>query len=243
MPLGTILGALAGPVIGAGASALLGGIFGGGGGSTTPENPFRGINAGGLSSSLTGDTIKLTSNGLRSGLVGSVAATFPKQAAALSALRASVAPGASALRAARLAELENARRQATGDLRDNLARRRVLGSSFAQDSLARTDLAFAQQRDAVVAESFLQELQLTQQLTQAEFEARRGEFQTALDELNLQTEVATQLASGATAQLGANARLKAQLDADAAAGAGKFFGQLAAPIGDAAGKAISGLFG
>jgi len=73
-----------------------------------------------------------------------------------------------------------------------------------------------------------------------EFEARRMEFQTFLDDMNLQAEIATQLASEATAQLGANARIKAQLDAQAAAGAGAFFQRnLAGPIS----SAVSGMFG
>lgn len=248
MPLGPIIGALAASVATAGGAALGSKLFGGGKGSSgaTASDSFANINAGGLTSSVTGAgdgrTIGLKSSALRSGLVGKIAATFPDQARLLAGLRASVAPGMSALRASRLAELENARRAATGDLRDNLARRRVLGSSFAQDSLTRSDLAFAQQKDAVEAESFLQELQLTQQLTQAEFEARRGEFHTALDELNLQADAATQLAAGATSQLGANARLKADLDAKAAAGAGQFFGQVFAPVGDAVGKAVTSFF-
>lgn len=245
MPTGALIGALAAPVIGGIASAgigALGSALFGGGASTTPANPVTGINAGGITSTLKNGSVGITSSGARSGLVGNIAATFPDQAALLSKLRMSVAPGMSAFRASRLAELEGNRRKATGDLRDNLARRRVLGSSFAQDSLTRANLSFAKEKDAIEADSFLTELQLTQQLTNAEFEARRGEFHTALDELNLQTEVATQLASGATTQLGANARLKADLDAKAAAGAGQFFGNALAPIGPAIGKAVGGFF-
>lgn len=241
MPLGPIIGALAGGVASAGASALAGSIFGGGSSAPIKSDPSN-VNAGGLTSTFKNGTASVTSSALRSGLVGRVAGTFPDQARLLGGLRASVAPGMSALRAARLAELEANRRNATGDLRDNLARRRVLGSSFAQDSLARTDLAFAQQKDAIEADSFLQELQLTQQLTQAEFEARRGEFQTNLDEMNLEANLATQLASGATAQLGANARLKAQLDSQASTGAGTFFGQTFAPVGAAVNKAVTNYF-
>lgn len=221
MALGSIIGAVAT----AGASALGSKLFGGGGSSTPSFTPAS-INAGGLS----GRGGKITSSPERQGLVNSLASTFGPQAEIFKGLREGVTPGMSALRDARLAEVESARSRAVGNLRDNLQRRRVLGSSFGQDAVLRGEAEFAKEAERVQAESFLQEMELTSQFTQQEFEARRGEFQTYLDDLNLQAEVGTQLASGATAQLGANARLKAQLDATASAGAGKFFGQTFQPV-------------
>src|SRR3990167_6624857 len=126
----------------------------------------------------------------------------------------------------RLAGLEGSRSRAVGDLRENLSQRRVLGSSFAQDALTRANLEFQQEKDKVEAESFLQELELSHMIATEEFEARRGEFQTTIYELNLQADIATKLATAATSQLGANARLKAELDAKNAAGTGQFLGKL-----------------
>lgn len=241
MPLGPIIGALAGSLASAGGSALAGKLFGGG--SSGPiSSPPADISAGGLRSTFRGNTSSVSASPERSALVGRIASTFPGQAALLQQLRMSVTPGMSAMRSARLAQLEADRQASTGDLRDNLARRRILGSSFAQDALTRSDLAYDQQKDAIVADSYLQELQMNQQLTNAEFTARRDEFQTQLDELNLEADMATQIASSATSQLGANARLKAQLDSTAAAGAGKFFGQIFAPVGDAVNKATTNFF-
>lgn len=210
----------------AGASSLGSKLFGGS--SSKISSPLASLNAGGLS----GSGGRITASPERQGLVSSKASTFGPQADLLKSLRESVAPGFSALRKARLAEVEGARTRSIGNLRDNLQRRRVLGSSFGQDAILRGEAEFAKEAERVQAESFLQELELTQQLTQQEFETRRGEYQTFLDELNLQAEVGTQLASGATAQLGANARLKAELDAKSAAGAGKFFGQTFQPAFD-----------
>lgn len=238
MPLGPIIGALAGGAASAGVTALAGKLFGGGGTAPISSAPAD-VNAGGLRSTFRNNTATVTPSSERTGLVGKIASTFPGQASLLQQLRMSVTPGMSAMRAARLAQLEADRQASTGDLRDNLARRRILGSSFAQDALTRSDLAYAQQKDAIVADSFLQELQMNQQLTNAEFTARRDEFQTQLDELNLEADMATQIASSATSQLGANARLKAQLDSQAAAGAGKFFGGIGASVGDAVSKALT----
>lgn len=226
-----------GSVIGAAASAAtsfgLGKLFGGKSSSLSSFSPAT-LNAGGLS----GSGGSITASPERMGLVGNIASLFPEQANILKGLRESVAPGMSKLREARLAEVEGARTRAIGNLKDNLSRRRVLGSSFGNDAIARSEAEFGKAKSEVQAETFLQELDLTMQTTEAEFTARRGEFQTHLDELNLQAEVGTQLASGATAQLGANARLKAELDARASAGAGKFF----EPLANQVGKSVGGLF-
>lgn len=232
MALGTVLGAAAGGLASGAAGSIFGKLFGGGG---NVSNKVANINAGGLRSR----GGRITSSPLREGLVGQVAATFPEQARLLGGLRESVRPGFSALRESRLSGLDSDRRRVVGNLRDNLARRRVLGSSFASDAVTRSELDFSREADRVRAESFLQELDMTQQLVEQEFTARRGEFQTRLDELNLQAEIGTQLASGATAQLGANARLKAELASQAAAGAGRFF----EPTANAIGSAVSGMFG
>lgn len=199
---------------------IIRGIFGGG---PKASDSVSNISAGGLTSSGS-KRISLTSSPERQGLVGSIAATFPEQSKFFGDLAAKVAPGVSGLRSSRLASIEGSRRAAVGNLRENLQRRRVLGSSFAQDALVRAETEFAREKERVAAESFMTELELTNQLVSQQFEARRGEFQTFLNEFNLQTEVATQLSSNATAQLGANARMKAELDASAAAGFGQFLG-------------------
>lgn len=239
---------LAAPLIGgiasAGASSLLGGLFGGGGGepSTAGFAP-TGINAGGLSSTIDGSgRISIGASADRTKAVGDVANTFGQQADALATLIPRVAPGLSDLRSARLGQVENARLNAVGTLRDNLARRRVLGSSFGQDAITRAEAEFSQQKQAAEAESFLQEMEMTTNLLQQEFTARRGQFQTGLDEMNFEASLAAGLAGKATDALAKNAQVDAMLSAQSQAGAGKFFGQLAQPIGAAVSKGVSGLF-
>jgi len=136
--------------------------------------------------------------------------------------------------------LNNSKTAAIGNLRENLERRRVLGSSFAQDAFTRTNAEFAKQADAVTADSFLKSLDATQQLIGQEFTARRGQFQTGLDELNLEASTAATMAGKATEQLGANARTAAQLDFLSNQGKGSFFNNLIAPVAKAAGNSASG---
>ena len=242
MALGTIGSALASGAIkagiGFGASKLFGGKNRGGTASFAPS----GFSGGGLTGSFnqgTGQT-SVRSNEQRQGFVGNLASLFPQQAGLVSGIRSQLAPGFGALTQSRLAELDTRRRESVGNLRDNLQRRRVLGSSFGADAVSRADAEFAQDADRIRAESFLQELDLNRQLIQEEFNLRRNEFQTQLDELNLQAELASGLVKGATAQLGANARLKEQLNTKEATGFGSFFGQTFGPFANAVGSRLGG---
>lgn len=236
------IAAAAPSLISAGASFGLSKLFGGGKSESAAEE-FKpvGINAGGIRSQFSGGNINITSSGQRQGLVGGLAATFPEQAGQIGALREQVTPGFGRLTQSRLQQVENARKKSIGNLRENLQRRRVLGSSFAGDALSRAESQFGEQAEQVAAESFLQELELSQQLIQQEFTAARGEFTTQLDELNLQADVATKLASGATQALSQNARLQAELDARESEGAGRFLGQTFQPAIDKLGEIGGGL--
>lgn len=237
----SVLTAAGSAVVSAGASKIMGGLFGGDEEVKTGFTP-SGINAGGLKSTFGPDgLVGISADANRMAAVNNIANTFGQQADQLGALRPLVAPGMSGLRSSRLGEVENARLNAIGNLRENLGRRRVLGSSFAQDANTRAEAEFAQQAERVQAETFLQELEMTQQVMQQEFTARRGQFQTGLDELNLEANLAAGLAGKATDALQKNSQVEAMLSAQSQQGAGKFFGQLAQPIGDAVGKGIKGL--
>lgn len=204
-----------------------------------------GLNAGGLRSTFARGSVNLSSSPERQALISGLAGQFTEQAGLTRGLREQVAPGVSALRAARLQEIENARQAAISNLRENLARRRVLGSSFAQDALARAELEFGQAKEKTAAESFLQELDLTNQLIGQEYNLSRQAFSTQIGELNLQADIATKLTAQATDALTASAQIQSQLaqqqavtsanlsmaqarlDAEAQAGAGSLFGTLA----------------
>lgn len=229
-----------------GANKLTSGGGGSGGNSgSAPLQNFKptSFNAGGLSSSMSGDTLNITPTAQRLGIVGGLQNTFGELASELGGQRARVAPGISELRAQRLGEVENARQQSIGNLRENLQRRRVLGSSFGADALTRAESEFAGQKDRVAAESFLQEFEMTNQLIGQQFAAKRGQFQTGLDDLNFQADLAAKLSSGATNAMAGNAKALAELNAKEAAGQGQFMGQLIQPVAAAGGKAIAGSAG
>lgn len=202
-------------------------LTGGGGGNDALED-FKplGFRGGGLTARTSGNDITIGSTPGRRKLVGNLQRTFAAQASQIRGLRGQVTPGFGRLTKARLAEVEKGRKRAVGNLSQNLQNRRIFGSSFGQASLAQAEREFAQESERAAAESFLQELELNAQLLQQEFQARRGAFETALGELNLQAELASRLAATATSELGANARLQTQLQAQNASGFGSLFGTI-----------------
>lgn len=89
---------------------------------------------------------------------------FPRILSNLDTLRSGIAPGFSDLRAARRRQIENARSQAIGNLRDAFAQRRLSGSSFALDKIVQAEKEFGQAQAQSDAEAFLQELAANQEV-------------------------------------------------------------------------------
>lgn len=176
----------------------LGKIFGGGKVKFRPQ----GINAGGLSG-----LSSLSQSPERAGAVAGTSAAFGQGADNFRGLRQSITPGLNA--SARLRELENARLRTTGNLRDNLSRRRALGSSFATDALARADAEFASRADKIKAEATLQEAAVASDVIAKETQARVGQFQSILNNMNFEVGVAKGLTNVVNQQLAANARQEA----------------------------------
>ncbi len=217
----------------------------GGGDTSAPLRNFQpaGINAGGLTSMFGADgNIHVAPSGQRMGFVQGISDAFGAQAGEIGALRSKVAPGYSELRASRLNEIENAKTAAIGNLRENLQRRRVLGSSFGQDTISRAEAEFGDAKGRASAETFLQEMEATNQLINQEFGAKRAAFQTGLDELNLEANLAAQLSGKATESMAANARMLSQLNMLEAQSAGKFFGQTFEPVFKGIGNTVGGFF-
>ena len=239
----SFLAAAAPALITGGLQFGLGKLFGGGSKTVAPPPPPTGINAGGLSSSMSGGNINVAASPERLGFVSGVQNTFRDLGGEIGALRGMVAPGISSLRASRLAEIEDARNRAIGDLRENLQRRRIMGSSFGNDAIARAENEFAGTRERVAAESTLQELEATNNLINQQFNAQRMQFQTGLDELNLQANIAAGLAGKATDTMSQNARFMALLNSQEAAASGKFFGQAFGPAFNAVGSSVGKNFG
>ncbi len=232
---------LLGPLVSAGISGGANALFGGGQkdpGEYLSNFQPTGISAGGLTSGFGGGNVTMTPSAERLGAISNIAGLFGNQADLLTGLRSKVEPGYNDLLRSRLDTLNNSKLAAVGNLRDNLQRRRVLGSSFAQDAFSRTNAEYGKAADAITADSFLKSLDATQQIAQQEFTARRQQFQVGLDEMNLEANLAASLAGKATDVLGKNAQLQAEMQAKSNAGSGSFFGSLIQPIAKAAGGAF-----
>tara|TARA_R100001082_G_scaffold110543_1_gene90755 strand:+ start:2548 stop:3330 length:783 start_codon:yes stop_codon:yes gene_type:complete len=214
-PLGTlndILGGAAGTAISIGGSKLLDEILGQSKDDilkpiTDYQDTAMALDAGGLQGQLVDGVYTVTpTDSSRDNLVGDIQAGLGDYATELGSLREQLAPGFGALTKARVERLQNAKRKAVGDVRENLARRRVAGSSFASDAEARTAREFDVPIAEAAAQSFLEELQLSSNLLQMESEAQISSAKVALDELNTRLN----LGLGASNQLtGAMANLAA----------------------------------
>lgn len=184
---------------------------------------------------------------------------FPRILSDFDSLREAVRPGFSALRDARLAENDNTRSRAIGNLRENLGRRRVLGSSFGQDAQVRAELAVGQERDRIQAETFLQEIDATSNLIQQESTQLFNAINRELAELGIATQFNTstgqifsnnqQFLQQQAAQLAvarantSSSNLSATLETVGTIGgavAGGFFG---GPLGAAGGASAGGSLG
>jgi len=155
------------------------------------------------------------------------------QASDLRQMRPLVAPGVGELTRTRVQALRAARTRTMGNLREALAKRRVLGSGFAQAELARAEQEFAFQEQQVAAESFLQEFGLTRDLINQETEAAIAASTQSLTQLNFESGLAAGMANAASSAMQANAQAQAQVLAAQQGGQMELLGTL---VGIAAGS-------
>src|SRR6516165_10583243 len=71
--------------------------------------------------------------------IGSLQSTFGQQASDLAALRGTVAPGFSQFRQAGLSDIAGQGQANVSNLRDEMAKRRILGSSFANSQISQAN--------------------------------------------------------------------------------------------------------
>lgn len=147
---------------------------------------------------------------------------FPRLLTDIDKLRGTIKPGYSGLRDARLGEVENARSRAIGDLRDSLARRRVLGSSFGDAQQAQVEREFGQAREQAQAQSFLEELDANMKLIDLESNQIFSGLQRDMAELGIAANFGTQMSD----LVARNAQFQQQLAAQEAAAASEGIGSL-----------------
>lgn len=213
-------------------SRIVKGIFGG---SSSSErilqrfNPAGFTSAGGSASFNRGtNSFRFTRSGERTEAISNVVDSLRGRAAAFAGLRGDVRPGFGRLSQARQAgtraridEFRANARRSVGNIREGLARRRLAGSSFQASEVARAEAEFARGEDLIRAESqqaeaeaFIQEIGLTMGLIGEQFDASTAAFETILQELNLDTQIAATLASQSSELMQRN--ITAQAEARAA---------------------------
>lgn len=196
-----------------------------------------GFTSAGLSADVSGQNVNMTRSSLLNNTITGLGSAFNNQATQLGGMRDQLAPGFGAITQAAVSNLENRRRSAIGNLRENLQRRRVLGSSFAADALARTEAEFAQQEAAIRAQTKMQEIGSNIDLINQEAQARANAFNVQLQQLNLEAQIATQISTGVSAISAQNAQIRSQLVAE---GQNAVAGGILGAVGIGAGLAFGG---
>lgn len=239
-----VAAAVAGGVASAGASKLFGGGGGGGGGGAPTAPVLNKFVGNGVNYYKKGaDSAVVTQSPYMQALLDRLNGATSNAQSGIQGLLARVQPGYSDFRNAALADVNNTfntqRSQAIGDLRQNLARRGVLGSSFADSSINQANSAFADaqaraQAD-VTAQSMLQEIDKTATLISQDYGYAKNAIDTAMNQAQFETTTGVNLANQAGQTLQANAALQNSWNQASAAGAGAFW----QPTIDAIGKGVS----
>lgn len=231
--------AVAGGVASSATSSLMGG--GGGGSVDIPaSSPTRGIpsfdlvtpgfgfnpdsKTGNITFDRTDETRRVLANLQQAGIT---------TADQLGALIPQVAPGFGKLTEARVNSIRDAASKSIGDLRENLSRRRVLGSSFAQDTLTRAKNEFGKSEGEARAQSFLEELDLTTKLITQRGAVLADTAEKQLSQLNTEFGIASNLINGTQQVFQDNASTLANLAVANAQGQGAAFQTNFGPAVDA----------
>lgn len=214
---------------------------------TSAVSNFRpsGFTTSGLSATpISNGQFDVTTSPLRTQLLQKQSDSFGKQAQGFKDLLPKFEGGIGSLTNAALSSLENSRRRSIGNLRENLQRRRVLGSSFAQDALARANAEFGQKSAEVKAAGLLQEAEAKMKLLTQIHQTERNQSQVFIDNMNLEAELGTQITSGVTSALAQNAQFQSKAQLGALADRNAFFRPLiqsaSTGIGNAVGNYFSG---
>ena len=182
-----------------------------------------GFMGGGLIGGRSGNSFVVGSSPLRDQRVLDLRKQFMRGSLNINNLEKQVTPGFGRLTQARVNAIGDARRRTIGDLRENLSRRRILGSSFANDAETRASAEFAKLEEEARAQSFLEELDLSSRLIDRQTELNVANLNAALSELNLQGNAAAALATNGANIIANLAGSQAEILSRAAASQGDLF--------------------
>lgn len=225
-------------------------ILGGGIQASNINYTPAGFTSPGFSGSYSGGGVNITNSPGLNSAIGNLQSTFGSEANAFNALGNTVKPGFSQLRTAGLNQLNTQQQATVSNLTQNLANRKVLGSSFANNNISNTEAEFAQQKANFAANSYLQEFQAYTQATQERYQAQAQQYYSFINQSNIESGLAAQLsqqnnqimANIATADAGLQQQasvFNAQQNMAAITGVGKAIGTVAG-LGVGGGATIGG---
>lgn len=193
--MGQIAGAIGASLIG----GLLGDSFAGKrvqrGERTVPRSGI-GMDAGGFTVDV-GDRVRIRPTEQRQELIGGIRDVLGTAAQDLRGFRTDIdSPLArmGELTQQRIADVE---RRTIGTLRDQLARRRVLGAGFAQDAIARAGAEFARESAEAEAQTALQRVDIETQLIERETALNMQSFNVAMESMNMEAVLGAQFVTDA----------------------------------------------
>ena len=142
--------------------------------------------------------------------------------------------------------LRSRSRASVGNLRDNLARRRLGGSSFAADAISRAEAEFAERegvlRDELSQRDFQNELTLAQQrigLVDEITRANVAKVQSLIQGMGLDANLAQPILASIMGTSSSNAAIQAELLGRTGAGVDRFFGPAIDEIGATTSSAVT----
>ena len=198
--------------------------------ATGPLKDYKpyGFSSSGLSGQLQDGTFQLTRSPELQGQMTGLQSALSQRALEFANLRKGLRKDAGALignlKASGIQGIQDKRRRAIGDLRENLASRRVAGSSFAADAVSRAESEFAKEEAQFGAEADVKQFEMEQQTLSKEMELLDQEtqanvqgFQANLTQLNLESGLAAQISTAMSGIAAENAKAIGEIMAQYAA--------------------------
>ena len=133
-------------------------------------------------------------------------------------------PGFSQLRRAGLQQINTTAKANLSTLQNNLAQRRIQGSSFANSQISQANADTEQQKANFTAQAYVDELNASNTLLQQQYQYSASQYSVAINQSNIESSTAASLVSNINSTLASTASVQAELDAKAAAGAGSAVG-------------------
>lgn len=215
-------------------------ITGGPGAATAPIEAYTpsGFTSAGLTGSFADGTFSLTQSPELQSAMGGLQSALSQRALEFANLRKGLRRDAGALigglKKTGIQGIREKRRRAIGDLRENLASRRIAGSSFAADAASRAEAEFAKEEAQFGAEADIKQFEMEQQVLAQEMELLGQEteaniqgFQASLTQLNLESGLAAQISTAMSGIAAENARAIGEIMAEYAAARANIVGSIA----------------